>query len=98
MNSKGKIIGVNGNMISVEVTGQVSMNEVGYVLVSDKRLKSEVIRIRGNQVEMQVFEMTGGIGIGDEVDLRRPAEPSSRTCGTAWVFSAAGSLFCRPRF
>jgi len=69
MNSKGKIIGVNGNMISVEVTGQVSMNEVGYVLVSDKRLKSEVIRIRGNQVEMQVFEMTGGIGIGDEVDF-----------------------------
>ena len=69
MNSKGKIIGVNGNMISVEVTGQVSMNEVGYVLVSDKRLKSEVIRVRGNQVEMQVFEMTGGIGIGDEVDF-----------------------------
>lgn len=69
MNSKGKIIGVNGNMISVEVTGQVSMNEVGYVLVEDKRLKSEVIRVRGNQVEMQVFEMTGGIGIGDEVDF-----------------------------
>jgi V/A-type H+/Na+-transporting ATPase subunit A len=69
MNSKGKIIGVNGNMISVEVTGQISMNEVGYVLVEDKRLKSEVIRVRGNQVEMQVFEMTGGIGIGDEVDF-----------------------------
>jgi len=56
-------------MISVEVTGQISMNEVGYVLVEDKRLKSEVIRVRGNQVEMQVFEMTGGIGIGDEVDF-----------------------------
>lgn len=69
MKSVGKIIGVNGNMVTVEVAGTVSMNEVGYILVDDKRLKSEVIRILGDTCQMQVFEMTKGIKIGDEVEF-----------------------------
>ena len=67
MKTSGKVIGVNGNMVSVEVDGSVALNEVAYVLVRGKQLKSEVIRIRGSQVELQVFEITRGIGIGDEV-------------------------------
>ena len=39
----GNVIGVNGNMVTVEVDGIVSMNEVGYINVGEKRLKSEVI-------------------------------------------------------
>lgn len=65
----GKVIGVNGNMITIEVEGNVSMNEVGYVILGDKKLKSEVIRISGSEAELQVFEMTRGIGIGDLVEL-----------------------------
>lgn len=65
----GKVIGVNGNMVTAEVEGNVSMNEVGYIVLGDKKLKSEVIRIRGSKVEMQVFEMTRGIGIGDLVEF-----------------------------
>lgn len=67
--TKGKVIGVNGNMISVKVDGIVSLNEVGYVLVDDRKLKAEVIRIKGNQAELQVFEMTRGIGVGDDVEF-----------------------------
>lgn len=67
--TSGKVIGVNGNMVSVEVDGDVALNEVGYILVGDKRLKSEVIRIRGSQVELQVFEMTRGIGVDDQVEF-----------------------------
>lgn len=67
----GKVIGVNGNMITVEVEGNVSMNEVGYVILGDKKLKSEVIRISGSKAELQVFEMTRGIGIGDRVELTK---------------------------
>ncbi len=67
--SSGKVVGVNGNMVSVEVEGQVSLNEVGYIVLGDQRLKSEVIRIKGSRAEMQVFEMTTGIGIGDAVEL-----------------------------
>lgn len=67
--TRGKVIGVNGNMVAVKVDGDVSMNEVGYVVVGEQRLKSEVIRIRGDVAEMQVFEMTSGIGVDDEVDF-----------------------------
>ena len=65
----GKVVGVNGNMITVDTEDDVFMNEVGYVVVDDRRLKSEVIRIRGSRVELQVFEMTRGIGIGDPVEF-----------------------------
>ncbi len=67
--SQGKVVGINGNMVSVEVDGNISMNEVGYVHVAGKRLKSEIIRIRGNVVQMQVYEMTNGIKYGDEVEF-----------------------------
>jgi len=56
-------------MVSVKVDGEISLNEVGYVVVGDKRLKSEIIRIRGDQAEIQVFEMTRGIGVGDPVEF-----------------------------
>jgi len=69
--STGKVIGVTGNMVSVAVDGDVLMNEVGYILVGEQRLKAEVIRVRGQQAEMQVFEMTKGIGIGDLVEFSR---------------------------
>src|SRR6056297_3325699 len=65
----GKVIGVNGNMVAVQVDGDVSLNEVGYVKVGEQNLKSEVIRIQGSTAEMQVFEMTSGIGVGDEVEF-----------------------------
>ncbi|MDR0641929.1 MAG: V-type ATP synthase subunit A [Treponema sp.] len=66
--TKGSVVAVNGNMVSVRFDGAVSMNEVGYVKVGDKRLKSEVIRIRGDISQLQVFEITKGITIGDEVE------------------------------
>ena len=65
----GNVVAVNGNMVSVSVQGDVSMNEVGYIKVDDKRLKAEVIRIRGDQAEVQVFEDTSGIAVGDGVEF-----------------------------
>ena len=67
--TKGKVVGVNGNMVSVEFDGVISMNEVAYVKVEGSSLKSEVIRIRGNTAQMQVYEMTKGIKAGDEVEF-----------------------------
>lgn len=65
--NKGKVVSINGNLISVEFSGNVCMNEICYVLVEDNALKSEVIRIKGNTAQIQVYEMTGGIKCGDEV-------------------------------
>ena len=65
----GKVVSVNGNLVSVEFDGNVSMNEICYVKVGDTALKSEVIRIRGNIAQIQVYEMTGGIKCGDTVEF-----------------------------
>ncbi len=69
MKSTGKVVGVNGNMVTVEVTGDVKLNEVGYIVTGGKKLKSEVIRINGDRIQMQVFEITKGVGIGDPVEF-----------------------------
>ncbi|MBQ4644961.1 MAG: V-type ATP synthase subunit A [Clostridia bacterium] len=65
----GKVVSINGNLVSVEFNGNVSMNEICFVKVGDTTLKSEVIRIRGNIAQIQVYEMTDGIKCGDEVEF-----------------------------
>ncbi len=68
MASIGKIVGVNGNLIRVAFEGAVTQNEVGFAkLSSGVELKCEVIRIRGDYAELQVFEDTSGLKAGDEV-------------------------------
>ena len=67
--TKGKVVGINGNMVSVEFDGNVSMNEVAYVNVEGKKLRGEIIRVRGNIAQMQIFEMTQGIKTGDIVEF-----------------------------
>ncbi len=67
--TKGKVVGINGNMVSVEFDGNISMNEVAYVHVEGTKLRGEVIRIRGNVAQLQIFEMTQGIKAGDTVEF-----------------------------
>ena len=66
----GRVTGANGNLVSVAFDTSVIQNEVAFVKVSDgARLKSEVIRVRGGQADMQVFESTGGVKVGDPVEF-----------------------------
>lgn len=65
----GKITAINGNMISVEFTGNVRQNEVGYAVLEDMRLKAEVIRVHGTVADLQVFEDTRGLKVGDAVEF-----------------------------
>ena len=65
----GKVVSINGNLMSVEFYKNVSMNEICYVKVSGTALKSEVIRIKGNIAQIQVYEMTNGVKCGDEVEF-----------------------------
>ncbi|NMC94419.1 MAG: V-type ATP synthase subunit A [Syntrophorhabdus sp.] len=71
MNSR--VIAVNGPLVTAEVIRdqEVTMNEVAYVMWNDIPLKSEVIRIRGRLVDIQVFESTTGLKVGDQVDFSR---------------------------
>lgn len=67
--SKGRVVSINGNLVSVAFDGNVSMNEICLVKVGEAALKSEVIRIRGNVAQIQVYEMTDGIKCGDAVEF-----------------------------
>ena len=65
----GHVAGVNGNLVTVTFEGAISKNEVAFVHVGDTLLKGEVIRVNGSKASMQVYEMTNGIQVGDEVEF-----------------------------
>lgn len=65
-----QVVAVQESLVTVEVTGRPIMkNEVGYVCLGEQRLKAEVIRVHGRTAEMQVFEDTRGVRIGERVEL-----------------------------
>lgn len=64
---KQRVVGINGNMLTVEFDEQVVQNEVAYVCIGDQELKAEIIRVSGRRAEMQVFEDTRGVKVGDPV-------------------------------
>ncbi|MDZ7619165.1 MAG: V-type ATP synthase subunit A [Patescibacteria group bacterium] len=67
---KARIVAVNGNLVIAETDGRVVQNSVGYCVRSDgTRLLSEVIRVRGHLADLQVFEETRGLRVGDPVEL-----------------------------
>lgn len=56
-------------LVEVDDNTGVKRNEVGYVRVGEERLKAEVLRIRGRTADMQVFEDTSGVRVGDRVEM-----------------------------
>ncbi len=66
-----KIIGVLESLVLIEVDENTSLmkNELGYVCVGNERLKAEVLRVRRRTADMQVFEDTRGVKVGDTVEL-----------------------------
>ena len=65
------VIQVRESLVTIEVDDRtpVMKNEVGYVCVGEERLKAEVLRIRGRTADMQVFEDTSGVRVGDRVEM-----------------------------
>lgn len=66
---EGKIIGISGNMVVAEFEDYVVQGEVAYIVHGHERLKSEVIRVRGNRAELQVYEDTKGLKVGEKVEF-----------------------------
>ncbi|MBW2064794.1 MAG: V-type ATP synthase subunit A [Deltaproteobacteria bacterium] len=63
----GRVVGVNGDLVTVEMNRPVMQNETAHIVSGEHRLKSEVIRIQGPIAEVQVYEDTLGVRVGDEV-------------------------------
>jgi len=57
-------------MVTAELEHDVKQNAVAYCCRGDgRRLLSEVIRIRGRLADLQVFEETRGLKVGDQVEF-----------------------------
>ena len=67
--TKGVVKGIVSNLVTVEVDGPVSQNEICFITVGGTRLMSEVIKIIGAKVYVQVFESTLGMKLGDESEF-----------------------------
>jgi V/A-type H+/Na+-transporting ATPase subunit A len=68
----GQIEAVFGNMVVARCDGRVVQNSIAYCCRDDgARLLGEVIRVRGGRADLQVFEETRGLRVGDAVEFRR---------------------------
>jgi V/A-type H+-transporting ATPase subunit A len=65
----GTLVGVNGNHLTVAFADAVAQNEVAYVGLDALRLKAEVVRVRGRHADLQVFESSAGLRVGDPVEF-----------------------------
>jgi len=67
----GRIKAVFGNMVTAEAEGTAIQNAIAYCCRGDgAKLLAEVIRIRGRSIDLQVFEETRGLKVGDAVEFR----------------------------
>ena len=62
--TKGTVSGVIANMVTLKVDGPVSQGEICYIETGGDRLMSEVIKVVGSDVYVQVFESTRGLKVG----------------------------------
>ncbi len=70
VSSDALVTGVNGNIVSISAEGlQITKNEIGYVCTGEDRLKAEVLRVEGHLADLQVYEETAGVRVGDRVEL-----------------------------
>jgi len=63
----GRIVKVAGPLVVAERMERAKIYDV--VQVSDKKLMGEIIEMRGDEASIQVYEETGGLGVGEPVFL-----------------------------
>ena len=69
MATKGTVLGVIANMVTLTVDGPVAQNEICYIHTGGDRLMAEVIKVVGSNVYVQVFESTRGLKVGAEAEF-----------------------------
>ncbi|MBQ4287164.1 MAG: V-type ATP synthase subunit A [Bacteroidales bacterium] len=69
MKTTGKVIGIVSNLVTVQVDGPVSENEICYIDLDGTDLMSEVIKVNGDKASVQVYESTRGLKNGAKVEF-----------------------------
>ena len=66
---EARVVGVTGNIVSVESAAPLMKNAIAFVHTGDASLKGEVLRVEGRRADLQIFEETQGVRVGDPVEL-----------------------------
>ncbi len=67
--TKGTVSGIVANMVTIHADGPVLQGEICYIVTGGVRLMSEVIKVIGQDVYVQVFESTRGLKVGAEAEF-----------------------------
>ena len=67
MATTGKVIGIVSNLVTVQTDGPVAENELCFINLDGTDLLAEVIKVKGDQASVQVFESTRGLKGGAPV-------------------------------
>jgi V/A-type H+-transporting ATPase subunit A len=55
--------------VSIESAAPLMKNAIAFVHTGDASLKGEVLRVQGRRADLQIFEETQGVRVGDPVEL-----------------------------
>ncbi len=69
MKTTGIVKGIVSNLVTVRVDGPVAENEICYINLAGTRIMAEVIKVGGQDAQVQVFESTRGLKNGDTVEF-----------------------------
>lgn len=69
MSRTGTICAIRGNLLTVTSDQEVRQHEVAWATLGAARLQAEVVRVRGAQADLQVFESVSGLRVGDRVEF-----------------------------
>ena len=69
MKTKGIVTGIVSNLVTVEVDGPVSENEICNIESEGVKMMAEVIKVNGKNASVQVFESTRGLKGGNVVEF-----------------------------
>jgi len=70
MKTTGIVKAIIANLVTVEVDGPVSQNEICYIELGDELIMAEVIKVNGANAFVQVFESTRGLKVGAKAEFQ----------------------------
>lgn len=67
MATHGKVVTIISNLITVEVDGPISQNEICEIDIMGAQAQAETIKIQGNKAFVQLFQSPRGLKVGNRV-------------------------------
>lgn len=66
---RARVVGAREGLVTIATDAPIVKNEIGFIIEGEERLQGEVLRVRENHADMQVFEDTARVAVGHEVEL-----------------------------